>query len=430
MLERVAVGVLKDLGAIEVRRQLSGTQFGFDIWARVPNHQGEFEIWKIECKNLGKPLALDDVAPKLIWHSASATIDRFVLVSTSPPANDLIHFLESHPYSFPIELWTGDTLFRLVTASALALRALRLTENPGPLPTPGHVYLPRGPLLFDLIHTQNPPRQFAFYKPEGGALVKSFTSLEFKLDVLLGNRGRKDVIVRQLRCRTIARADLGRLRLLVQTKAKGLFEPEKLTYRPSTLASGETDVLGGKVVSLPGNTMTILRIELDEDTLPGAYELQFLVHATHPDGAQNVMSPIFLVLVPSGTEDTLNVLTFGRHYEDPVERILDLPQRQWKRLVDLDARDRWLWIGPLPDEVVGRAKAPKRWTIRAQDPPRGRRRIPSTARAIVTLPGRVGDRLYSIADAGSRALGTWEPLQWLPDQLRRRQHQRTRDSGP
>src|SRR2546425_3088889 len=75
LLERTTVAALIDLGAVEVRRQLSGTQFGLDIWARIPNYQGVTEIWKLECKNLNRPITLDDVAPKLIWHVASTTID-------------------------------------------------------------------------------------------------------------------------------------------------------------------------------------------------------------------------------------------------------------------------------------------------------------------------------------------------------------------
>jgi hypothetical protein len=88
----------------------------------------------------------------MILSAGSATIDRFVLIGTSPPGNDLIHFLESHPYSFPIELWTSETLFNLVAASKHALSTLGIREPPASLPSPAHIYLPSGPLSFDLIH--------------------------------------------------------------------------------------------------------------------------------------------------------------------------------------------------------------------------------------------------------------------------------------
>jgi hypothetical protein len=426
LLERVTEGLLKDAGALEVRRQLSGSQFGFDIWARVPNRAGEVEIWKVECKNVRRPLTLEEVAPKLIWQSASTTIDRFVVVGTSPPANDLVHFLESHPYSFPIDLWTSDTLFTSIAASTRALTALGIKGPPGSSPSPARTFLPSGPLSFDLVHTQSPPRQFAYFRHTGGSLVKSFTNLEFKLHVLLGNRGTSDVIVTQLRCRTVAYAEKGSSRVVIQTKAKGIFEPEKLTYRPSTLTFGDSEVLAGKVVKVAGGALEILRMELAEDTLPGAYQLQFFSAATGVRGSYVVASPIFCVLVLAGREDTVHLHTFGRHYDDPVERILDLSEREWRTLGDLHAQGKWLWIGPLPDEVVRRESAVGPWAIRAQDAPEPDGTLRTSAETIVALPGPVGEPMYSVDDAGARVTGRWEPDRWLPDQLERRRRQRIR----
>jgi nucleoside phosphorylase len=426
LLDRVTEALLQDLGACEVRRQFSGSQFGFDIWARIPNRDGEVELWNVQCKNPNRPITLDDVAPKLIWQSGPATIDRLVMVGIPSPSEGLTHFLESHYYSFPIALWTEDILFRMISGSKSALFTLGIEHPPLPQPAPDLIYLPSGPLSVDVTHSQSPPRQFAYFGLENSSLIKAFTSSEFKLDIFLGNRNNSDIIVNQIRCRTISHTEMGRIRVVIQTKAKGIFEPEKFTYCPSTTVSGEVDILNSKAIKIEGIALEALRIELAEETAPGIYQLQFITRAATLGGSQIVASPIFYLHVPSGIEDTLHLHTFGRHYDDPIERILDLPEQEWRRLVNLQALDRWLWIGPLPNETIQGASVPERWEIRAQNTPGSDDPNDDTTEKVVVLPGRIGEPIYNIADSAARVTGRWEPDRRLPAQLKRRQRQRTR----
>src|SRR5437588_2493961 len=109
LLEKVVERALQDLGFQNVRRQLSGSQFGFDIVALRKSERGEpGEVWKFECKNLKVPITVNDIAPKLIWNFGRSVIDRFVIVSTSEPNNDLHQLLGTHSFSMPIVLWAGD----------------------------------------------------------------------------------------------------------------------------------------------------------------------------------------------------------------------------------------------------------------------------------------------------------------------------------
>src|SRR4051812_48575433 len=84
LLELVLVDLLEDLGFKSVRRQLSGSQYGFDVSAHtISRRDGRQEVWKFECKNLSRPVTVEDIAPKLLWHDGSVTIDRFVIVGVS-----------------------------------------------------------------------------------------------------------------------------------------------------------------------------------------------------------------------------------------------------------------------------------------------------------------------------------------------------------
>jgi hypothetical protein len=51
LFELVLQAGLKDQGFLNVQRQQSGTQFGFDLIAYRPHADGRHEVWKFECKN-------------------------------------------------------------------------------------------------------------------------------------------------------------------------------------------------------------------------------------------------------------------------------------------------------------------------------------------------------------------------------------------
>jgi hypothetical protein len=252
LLERVAQAMLVHLGFENVERQLSGTQFGFDIAGQLMNCEGDRELWKIECKNLQRSVGVQDLSPKLIWHLHPSVIDHYLLITTSPLANDLRHFLESNPLPFPVSVWSEDVFAKFVLASppALALLGFEHAEElvQEPLPSPP-VFLPVGSLRFDVLHQHDPPRQFAYFR-DSGAILKAFTDLELKLDLVFTNRAATEGLITDLVCRTLRYCSLAKVRVVVQTKAKGIFEPETVRFSPSRVPGGEVSLLDGKAFNV------------------------------------------------------------------------------------------------------------------------------------------------------------------------------------
>jgi hypothetical protein len=85
-LEEVLEDVLYDLNFINIARQKSGAQYGYDLIATKRGNRNE--VWKFECKNLSSSISIDDIAPKLIWHLGNDPIDRFVDNKSHPPKPD------------------------------------------------------------------------------------------------------------------------------------------------------------------------------------------------------------------------------------------------------------------------------------------------------------------------------------------------------
>ncbi|MCC6370213.1 MAG: restriction endonuclease, partial [Bacteroidia bacterium] len=121
LLEEVVEALFSDLNFSNIRRQKSGSQYGFDVVGYKNN-----QCWKAECKNLKKEASLNDIAPKLIWHIEGENIDRFLIVSVNGISNDLIYLLEQKVFSFPIEIWSGEYLNELIHESPSALKLLQI----------------------------------------------------------------------------------------------------------------------------------------------------------------------------------------------------------------------------------------------------------------------------------------------------------------
>ena len=117
LLELVFCDALQEHGFVNINRQQSGTQFGFDVVAYRHGEDGSPEVWKFECKNVGDPLTVDQLAPKLIYHMGATTIDVFVIVSLAPLSNALRELLEHHEFSMRIEVWVDAFLESMIASS-------------------------------------------------------------------------------------------------------------------------------------------------------------------------------------------------------------------------------------------------------------------------------------------------------------------------
>lgn len=152
-LELLIEDVFKDMNFLNVRKQKSGSQYGYDIIGYKEN-----KCWKAECKNLNSEATINDIAPKLVWHIDSITIDKFVIVSVNGISNDLYHLLEQKLFSFPIEIWHSGYLEKIISESPKALNRLsilqseiQLKDNVSPL------VFPANDLRFDIVYSRRLP---------------------------------------------------------------------------------------------------------------------------------------------------------------------------------------------------------------------------------------------------------------------------------
>lgn len=429
LLERATEALLGEMGFTNIHRQLSGTQFGYDISAELLNSEGKKELWKFECKNLARPLTISDLAPKLIWHIAPSTIDVFVVISLSPLSNDLTFLLGNHSYSFPIAVWSSATLISLLCSSSAALKALSITDIPTAFdatafPKP---YLPLGPLSLDVVHKQNPPRELAYFRLDG--MIKAYTACEFKLQMLFTNKASEEVIVHTLKCKTMRYLPLEQCRVLCQVKMKGIIQPEKMVYQPSTVPSGEVSVFEEVVLKVKSNTLEIICAELSTGCRPGYYELEFIAEASTVQGTQRVSSPIFPLFIQGENHDVAHLQVIGKHYDEPASAILNLDSDNWK-ILTAKKRDKILWLGPTIPEITVRNQSYSQWNIRSQPLtlhaessaiPEG---DPQTE---IDLQVKVTEELFSVKMASDRGSGNWAPSQWLSEQMNRRRRVVTRE---
>ena len=159
----------------KLRKQTSGTQFGFDIAFTAPGVRSR-SLCLFECKDYTAPITLGTVADKLLQaelHWADAQIDHWILVSPrADPANDFDNALEQWSpmrWPFTVQVWSPSTgvkdLFRLdpeVYAAVYGAEPEQLApehhariiaefrrriEPPLRIPAPFEDYARRGPIL-------------------------------------------------------------------------------------------------------------------------------------------------------------------------------------------------------------------------------------------------------------------------------------------
>ncbi|MGA3239246.1 MAG: hypothetical protein ABSG03_23460 [Bryobacteraceae bacterium] len=434
LLELVLQDVLKDRGFSDIQRQLSGSQFGFDLVAHRRHSDGRHEVWKFECKNLGRAVGLHDIAPKLICHRTNGTIDVFVIASVLPTSNALRQLLESHDFPMRIEIWSDAWLEQIILQSKRACE--RLGVPPGTVGSAAaspQVFEAQASCFLDVAHGMDPPPAF-HYLPRNGHTVKAYSPSGFQLLVSITNRSRADCMVRSLNLLTSEFSN-AHDRVVILEKPKGLCEPVKINVKPSIHPGSEVDLLRGKIWQIAAERTEIVRVTVASDTTPGLYILQ-LVAKAQVDGQTVTMSSAAITLHALGKgDDVLRLKVAGRHYDSPVPRLLASPGKEWKKLKRLaSSASQFVYLGPAPTDVI-RALADREWFIRAlpvEDDGPGRKIYSSeTGSQIVHSLGiPVEEELYSIEDACRRVMGGDETQGLASYRLSRRGRSSSSDRDP
>jgi hypothetical protein len=317
-------------------------------------------------------------------------------------SNELRFLLDQNPFAFPISVWSEKTFGELALRSPGALSLLGLPDietSPSPEPIGVHLFLPKGALRFDVLHQHNPPRQFAYFRVDG-AIQKSFTDLEFKLNFLFLNRAAQPLVVTDVVCRTVSYRQVVNERIVVQNKPKGIFTPEVIQFAPSRVVGGEVHLLGNKALSIAARETELVRVELTHGVAPGYYELQFLASA--PTESQVFVSPIFPILIQSERDNTCDLIVFGKHYDSAVGRILELPEETWRPLTNPRPEGIMRILGPSMYDIVDGTYTPTCWQIReiaCEMDDDGGWTIPHAPPVeILDLPGPIEERLHTLGD--------------------------------
>lgn len=426
-LELALQDVLDDAGFRNIRRQSSGSQFGYDLIAhRDSPTDGREEVWVFECKNLSRTITMDDIAPKLVWHYGRAVIDRFVIVGTSPISNDLDLLLRQHQFSMQIGVWTGNTLEQLITNSPKAMERLGLAcasddvqpnFNIDALP-----FYPQTSITLDVDHQLNPPYSFD-YISVNGVVTKAFNNDELRLLVTITNPTRATLDVHSLNVTTLSYQQVA-WRVVRLSKMKGLFQPLELSFLPSQNAGGSKDVLGGRVWRINGGAKETLALTVEKGTPPGLYQVVFSVNGKMDGRTIARRSPRFDIHVEGDDAEILDLYVSDRHYDSPAAQLLALDDPTWRRVKqETKNRNQLVFLGPSFYEITT-GHTDHTWIIRAckaqpqEDGLSVRIEFGEPTTEILNLGTEVDEELFSLDKIMRQIVGDdWRDL--LAAQLKR-----------
>jgi hypothetical protein len=427
LFELVLQAGLKDRGFFDVQRQQSGTQFGFDLIAYRRHADGRPEVWKFECKNTRSAITIDDIAPKLIWHQGITTIDVFVIASVSPLSNSLRHLLEKHDLPMRIEVWSGSFLEQVVSRSRGACDQLGIQAEVASRETDSdcrpEVFSPLQRCFLDVAHQMNPPPAF-HYTAVGDVVTKAYSLSGFQLLLTITNRAQVECLVSSLTLFTQSYSNQS-VRILVQEKPKGLFEPIELSVSPTTHPGSEVDVLSGKMWRIAANSVEVLRLTLASQTLPGTYWLRLKARARLGEKDASMSSVLLIVNVLGKKDDVLRLKVAGRHYDSPVSKILGVSQSEWKSLKREASRtNQIVFLGPTTTDVIRGVKDTE-WVVRAlpvKDAGPGRKEYATdtVSRVVHSFGIPVEEELHSVGETIRRISGHDEMQDLLLCQIYRR----------
>jgi hypothetical protein len=356
-LELLIEDVFKDLNLSNVRRQKSGSQYGYDVIGYKDN-----QCWKAECKNLSIEAKLADIAPKLIWQVDSTTVDKFIIVSVNGISNDLYHLLEKKLFSFPVEIWHGEFLEKVISESPSALKRLELPKpdtanflNTKPLLFPAHE------LKFDVVYSKGLPFSYDYFILEGKT-IKAYSEVDFCLTATLTNTTKRTFIVQEVIVRTLKFESTDSFKILRQFKQKGLIEPLKLTFIPKEYSGGETKLNNGRLIEVKNGSNEYVQFKLSKKCDPGYYELIFEINCVEGGKSFSLFSSVFCLHKKSVRNDIVNLCIVGKYYDTPVTDILNLELKAWQ-IIKRDYPNRLKYLGPTDNDTLDKKNMGNTWTI-------------------------------------------------------------------
>lgn len=434
LLESLLQDVLLDLGFTDVRRQLAGSQFGFDLAAHRQGRDGNREVWKFECKNLASAVNMAHIAPKLIYHIRRTVLDVFVIVSVKPLSNNLHDFLEHHPFPMRVEAWCDSCLESLIMESPRARARLGLT-NVGThvVPSCPRIYPQRQPCSLNMVHQNDPPNAFDYVLAEG-VVVKAYAGAGFRGLVLITNGSKSIFTIHAMSLQTVAYLRSTDHVLIVE-KPMGFWEPIKLEVKPTIYPGSEVDLLEGKVLNVePGPPFGII-LTLAKETAPGLYWLSVSAVGQVDGRSVRISSSQTAIHVRTSSEDAARVWVLGRFYDSPASQLLALSDEMWGRVRELAKDEGQLtFLGPAPPETLKGLKE-KEWLLRAvalTEAANGKKTfsLQAESRVVFSLGTPVDEDIYSVNDALQHLLGNDQASQILLNQLSRKQDRENRVQKP
>ena len=360
LLEDLVVDILKGIGLINVQKQKSGSQYGYDVSGY--KKEGVFtQCWKVECKNLQSEIGINDIAPKLIWHVDNSNIDKFILVSINGISNDVRLLLESNPFSFPVEIWYGDYLEKLICESPAALFRLNISSSSftyNQLAQP--LFFSQSELKFNVVHSSGTPFSYDYFLLNGKA-VKAYSEHDFCLTATISNKTNRTFVVQEILIRTIKYLTTDNTRILRQYTQKGLIEPLRLFFNPSVNVNGKVDLIHDKVLEVKSNSTEYIKFKLSPKCKAGYYEL--LLELTCVDG-ENVFplySSVFS-MHKKGAQDDIVSISVLHFYDTPVEGILNTDNKTWRH-INSTPKDCLKFLGATLHDTIDDHRHRKTWTV-------------------------------------------------------------------
>lgn len=412
LLELVVQDALGDNGFENIRRQYSGSQYGFDVSAqRKSPLDGRSELWVFECKNLSTPITVSEIAPKLAWHQGKAKIDRFVVVGTTTISNDLDRLLQEHQYPIQIGVWTENTLEALIRSSVRAMERLGLAADASiqTFDLEGPFYYPSHSVRLVVEHQLNPP--FAFdYLSLNQSYVKAVNDFQLRLLATVSNPMRSDLRINSF-CAVTLGYETVEGRIVRLMKQKGIFTPIKLSFIPSINVGGTSDILKGRVWTVNGGSSETVALVLSKRTLPGLYQIAFRLDGDLDGKPITRLSPALAVHVLQDGANVLRLYVLNRHYDSPALQLLDIDEPTWQRL-KREAEDvtKMVFIGPTYREIMVN-QIDENWIVRScpvdiQRDGRGRINPANSSSILLDLKSKVDEEIFSLDDVMTRVTGT------------------------
>ncbi|MCW3070301.1 MAG: hypothetical protein JWO44_191 [Bacteroidetes bacterium] len=413
LLEVVLELVLIDLGYIKVKRQKSGAQYGYDLVATRQSVKNE--VWKFECKNLSNSISINDIAPKLVWHLGQEIIDRFVIVSVSEPSNYLNELLATVKFPFPIELWSREYLVQQILKSSQALKYLGIempvTVQDGLSP----IVYEQTLISFGAFYSEQLPYCYDYFMNEK-KMIKAYTEQSFNVTAVFCNNSKSfPFICTEINVITLSYAKVEG-RIFRQSKMKGIIEPEKFIFIPSTIPMRSVSILKpGQLFEVKINKDDYFAFELDDkQATDGYYEIIFEAKGKL-DGREMIMySSVFPLHITDSKADLINLYTVGKFYDTPADDILNISNEKWDQMKKI-GKDAMPFLG---STIINASEGANdaTWKVRmlegtpADDDPQSMDVDPSKPSDIyLDLEIPIREKLYSYQDVFDKMLGTnWQ----------------------